>query len=266
MTRPFPGMDPYLEPQPFWGDFAPSLLASIRNQLRGRLFPDYDVRIEEYLLVSNDDEPLHRVAPDVSISTPHWWSNGGEVAHVSAGVGVAEITSVEVDYPEKEPLTQRHLNVIHRPTERVVTVMELLSPSNKVANQSGPGGYLQKRAELLASNSHLIEIDLLRGGQRLPMGGKLPPGDYFVYIGRVGRKWRAQVIAWPLRARLPKIPIPLLPEDPEAELDLDAAFEAAYEPAYYSRTLPYREPLKPPLRESDVAWAAERLATLNETR
>lgn len=265
MTRPFPGMDPYLEPQPFWSDFAPSLLASIRNQLRGKLFPDYDVRIEEYLVVSNDDEPLHRVKPDVSISTSHWWSDGGE-SSAASGVGIAELTSVELEYPGDEPLTQRHLNVIHRQSERVVTVMELLSPSNKVASQSGPGGYLQKRAEFLASSCHLIEIDLLRGGQRLPMGGPLPLGDYFVYIGRADRKWRAQVIAWPLRAKLPIIPIPLLPEDSEAELDLDAAFESAYEPAFYSRSLPYHEPLVPPLRESDVAWAAERLATLKEAR
>ena len=266
MARPFPGMDPYLERQPFWSDFSPSLLASIRHQLRGRLYPDYDVRIEEYLLVSNDDEPLHRLSPDVSISTSHWWSEGDESSGDSSGVGVAELTSVELDCPDGEPLTQRHLNIIHRPTERVVTVMELLSPCNKLASPSGPGAYLQKRAELLASNSHLIEIDLLRGGQRLPMGGPLPQGDYFVYIGRVGRKWRAQVIAWSWRARLPKIPIPLLPEDSEAELDLDAAFEAAYEPAFYSRSLPYSEPLVPAQRESDVAWAVERLTTLRDAR
>ncbi|MFM9963769.1 MAG: DUF4058 family protein [Planctomycetaceae bacterium] len=265
MTRPFPGMDPYLEPQPFWSDFAPRLLSTIGNQLLRRLFPDYDVRIEEYLLLSNDDEPLHRVKPDVSINTPHWWSDGGGTM-VATEPTIAEQTSLEVDYPSKEPLTQRHLNVIHRPTERVVTVMELLSPSNKVSGANGLGGYLLKRAELLASDTHLIEIDLLRGGQRLPMGGPLPAGDYFAYIGRVGRRWRAQVIGWPLRAKLPNIPIPLLPDDPEAELNLDAAFEAAYEPALCSQRLPYREPLVPPLRESDVAWAAERLATLNETR
>ena len=240
MTRPFPGMDPYLEMQPFWGDFAPAMLTAMRNELMGRLFPDYEVRMEEYLLVSSDDELRHRVAPDISISTPHWWSNGGESTDAAGGIGLAELTSVELDYPDEEPLTQRHLTVIHRPTDRVVTVIELLSPSNKVANQEGPGGYLQKRAEFLASPCHLIEIDLLRGGRRLPMGGPLPQGDYFVYIGRVGRKWRAQVIAWPLRAKLPKIPVPLLPEDPEAELDLAAAFEAAYEPPFYSRRLPYR--------------------------
>ena len=266
MARPFPGMDPYLEMPPFWGDFAPAMLTAMRNELMGRLFPDYEVRMEEYLLVSSDDEPRHRVAPDISISTPHWWSNGGESSEAATGIGVVELTSVELDYPDEEPLTQRHLSVIHRPTESVVTVIELLSPSNKLASQDSPGAYLQKRAEFLASPCHLIEIDLLRGGQRLPMGGPLPQGDYFVYIGRVARKSRAQVIAWPLRTKLPKIPVPLLPEDPEAELDLGAAFEAAYEPAFYSRRLPYREPIKPPFREADVGWVSERLAALSETR
>lgn len=263
MTRPFPGMDPYLERQPFWSDFAPRLLTTISNQLRAKLFPEYDVRIEEYLLVSSDEEPLHRVAPDVSISTPHWWSDGGEA--IAGGIGVAELTSVELEYPDQEPLTQRHLSVIHRASERVVTVMELLSPSNKVI-QEGPGSYLQKRAEFLASNCNLIELDLLRGGQRLPMSGPLPPGDYFVYIGRSSKKGRAQVIAWPLRAKLPTIPIPLLPADKETELDLDDAFEAAYVPAIYSRTLPYREPLVPPLGDADARWVSERLSTLSEAR
>lgn len=266
MTRPFPGMDPFLETQPYWSDFAPGFLAAIRNQLMARLFPDYEVRMEEYLLVSSDEEPLHRTVPDISISTPHWWSNGGEADASATSLGVAELTSVALDYPEFEPITQRHLSVIHRASERVVTVIELLSPINKAPGKDGLGGYLQKRTEFLGSSSHLIELDLLRGGQRLPMAKPLPAGDYFVFIGRVGNKKQAQVIAWPLRAKLPTIPIPLLPEDAESLLDLDAAFEAAYEPALYSRRLPYRDPLTPPLSDADVGWITERLAALNEPR
>jgi hypothetical protein len=44
----FPGMDPFSEMQPFWSDFAPTLLAEIRNALLPQLLSRYDVRIEEY--------------------------------------------------------------------------------------------------------------------------------------------------------------------------------------------------------------------------
>lgn len=47
MARPFPGIDPYLELPPYWGDFSPKLLTAIQNQLLEHLLPDYDVRMED---------------------------------------------------------------------------------------------------------------------------------------------------------------------------------------------------------------------------
>ena len=193
VTRPFPGVDPYLELPPFWGDFSPSFLSAIQNQLLGQLLPDHDVRMIDG--VNHSDEK------------------------------------------------ERHLHIVHRASQRVITVLELLSPSNKSPGQDGLGRYLDKRNEFLSSGCHLIEMDLLRGGQRLPMAEPLPPGDYYALIGRVGRKPRCQVIGWSLRAKLPPIPIPLLPADPEVTLNLDAAFGLAYESSFYSRRLPYDEPL-----------------------
>ncbi len=255
MSRPFPGMDPYLELPPFWSDFGPRLLSAISNQLLTTLLPDYDVRMEEYLMLTNDDVRLHCVKPDITISTPDWWSDGTG----GAAVAVADATTVELEYPESEPVTQRHLRVIHRPTERVVTVMELLSPINKAPAEDGLESYMHKRSEFLAAPCNFVELDLLRGGRRLPMSGPLPAGDYYAFIGRIGRKRHCQVIAWSLRTKLPPIPIPLLPEDTEAMLDLDAAFSTAYESSFYSRRLPYHEPLIPTVRPSDVDWVAASL-------
>ena len=97
--------------------------------------------------------------------------------------------------------------------------MELLAAANKASGEDGIEAYLEKRAELIASQVNLVEIDLLRGGERLPMRGPLPSGVYHVFIGRLGRKPRCQVTAWPLQMALPKIPIPLLPDDEEVVLD-----------------------------------------------
>ena len=257
MARPFPGIDPYLELPPYWSDFSPTLLVSIRNQLLDKLLPDYDVRMEEYLMLTSEDEPLHRVVPDITISTPSWWSDGSG----GGGTAVLEPATSEMEYPEVDRHTERHLHIVHRATERVVTVLELLSPSSKTLESDGLQKYLDKRNEFLSSGCHLIELDLLRGGQRLPMSAPLPPGDYFVLVGRVGHTPRCQVFGWSLRAKLPLLPIPLLPEDPEATLDLDAAFGSAYDSSFYSRRLPYREPLAPPMREDDNAWVRDRLQT-----
>lgn len=249
MPCPFPGMDPFLEMPPYWSDFSPKLLTAISNALLPRVLPRYDVRIEEYLVVTHDEQRLHRVQPDVTISTAADWNveDGGAAA-------VAQPTTVELDYPDFEPLTQRHLVLVHRASGRVVTVIELLSPVNKASGQEGRNAYLDKRAEFLASRCHLVELDLLRGGRRLPMAGPLPRGDYYVYVGRAGRRPRCQVLAWSLPAPLPTVPIPLLPEDADVPLDLQAAFRAAYEPALYERRLPYEGPLQPPLEAGRERW------------
>lgn len=254
MPCPFPGMDPFLEMQPFWSDFAPTLLAEVRNALLPTLLPRYDVRMEEYLFVTREDVRLHRVKPDVTISASAEWQSGAEPA-----VAVAEPTTVELEYPDIEPRSQRHLRLIHRPSGQVVTVMELLSPINKASGEDGLDAYLEKRAEFLGSGCHLIEFDLLRGGERLPMAGPLPRGDYYVYVGRVGRKPRGQIMAWSLRGPLPTVPIPLLPGDPEVPLDLQSVFQAAYESSLYDRRLPYDQPLLPALPPEDEAWIRQQL-------
>ena len=56
---------------------------------------------------------------------------------------------VELEYPAIEPTMQRRLRLIHRPTGRVVTVMELLSPINKAAGEDGLEAYLEKRRSYL---------------------------------------------------------------------------------------------------------------------
>jgi hypothetical protein len=255
MPCPFPGMDPYLEMQPFWSDFGPKFLTAISNELLTRLLPRYDVRLEEYLMLTEDDRNLHRLRPDATVSATASWSPSG-----GGAVAIAEPTATELEYPAYEPRTQRHLKIIHQPTERVVTVLELLSPANKAPGEDGLEAYLAKRTEILGCRCNLVELDLLRGGERLPMAGPLPPGDYYAFIGRVGRKPRCQVIGWPLRSPMPTIQLPLLREDPELPLNLQALFQAAYEPALYDRRLRYDQPLDPPLRPTDEAWVREALA------
>jgi hypothetical protein len=247
MPCPFPGMDPFLEIPPFWSDFSPRFLSAIGNQLIPSLLPKYDVRLEEYLLLEHESEPTHRVKPDVVIRTG--WQNESSPGMVSTMVLPRTAESTEAASPDFDAMTQRRLVVTYRSTGRVVTIMELLSPVNKAPGKDGIDAYTRKREELLTTSSHLIELDLLRGGVRLPIKGSHPSGDYFAYIGRWERRPACQIISWSWRSAMPPIPVPLLPEDGEIVLDLAAAFRSAYEPAYYERRLPYHEKLQPSLSE-----------------
>ena len=251
MPCPFPGMDPYLEKYQYWADFTPKLLVAISNALNPRLLPRNEAL---YVIVTHEDIRLHRVKPDVTISsTPQW------TPETITGTAVADPTIVELEYPDLEPITQRVLKVIQRSNRQVVTVIEVLSPGNKEPGENGIETYLSKRAEYLSSGCHLVEIDLLRGGERLPMRQPLPAGDYYVFIGRRGSRPRGQVIGWNWKSHLPTISLPLLPDDPEIALDLQSVFQSAYEPACYDRMLPYNESADPPLSPADESWARERL-------
>jgi hypothetical protein len=251
-------MDPYLEIHPFWSDFVPTFIAEIRNALLALLLPRYDVRMEECVMLTENDYNLHRLRRDVTVSETASWEPAK-----SAGTAIAEPVSIELDHPAYEPFTQRRLKIIRLPHERVVTAIEVLSPTNEVPGEGGLDAYLEKRAELLTCQCNLVELDLLRGGQRLPMSGPLPPADYYALIGRVGKKPRCHVVGWSLRAPLPIIDIPLLAPDPDIQLDLQSVFRAAYESAFYDRRLRYNQPLEPPVRPEDEAWLHDVISSVS---
>jgi hypothetical protein len=138
---------------------------------------------------------------------------------------------------------------------RLVTVIEILSPVNKMGE--GAIEYADKRLALMGTSVHLLEIDLLRRGQRLLFETDPPPADYYVYLSRFTHRPLSDV--WPigLRDRLPVVPTPLLPPDPDVPLDLQRAVDACYDLVHYERLLDYTvPPPPPPLSEEDAAWLA----------
>ena len=100
-----------------------------------------------------------------------------------------------------------------------------------------------------------VELDLLRGGPRLPVDG-LATCDYCVLVSR--SEERPKVGLWPigLRDRLPVIPIPLRVPDPDVRLDLQVALHRVYDAAKYAKRI-YRGTPQPPLSPEDQAWARE---------
>ena len=259
MPSPFPGMDPYIEGQE-WEDFHTTFNTVVKEILAPRVEPRYVVRVERRIYIEHPARHATEVRwADVAVIAPGPPGKGGPLP-VSGQAGAAVATPVECLLPMPEERREAYLIIRERETMEVVTVVETLSPSNKQAGADGREQYLAKRDLVLESRSHLVEVDLLRGGLRLPTIGELPPGDYYAIVSRRRRRPRAEVYPWGVRQPLPVIPVPLREEDQDAELDLQAAFTTVYDRARYHLSLDYGAALEPPLSEADQAWAHALLA------
>lgn len=142
----------------------------------------------------------------------------------------------------------------------MVAVIEILSPINK--RGEGRQEYLTKRRRILLSSAHLLEIDLLREGERLSMQQPLPPVPYFVFLSRTERRPLTEI--WPIHLdeSLPIVAVPLLPGDADVPLDLQEAFTASYDLIGYALVVDYQQPPVIPLPAVYSAWARERIAAL----
>jgi hypothetical protein len=256
MPSVFPGMDPFIEGYE-WEDFHNRFITISSDFIVPALRPDYAVRIERRIYVEHpyDDPGLIRPALTI-IRDP---LRPGSWPHARSSSATLE--PVERTLPGPVDIEETYLAIRHLESSEVITVIELLSPSNKRANAEGREEYLAKREEILQSKTNLVEIDLLRGGLRLPTVEQLPPGDFFAFVCRAKRRRKVDVYAWPLNHRLPTIPIPLATDDREVPLDLQAVFDTVYDRAGYDYTINYTRPIVPTLNESETFWAGELLKT-----
>lgn len=240
----FVGIDPYIESQ-CWEDFHLEMASSIRAQLLLQLLPrGYDASLEQrvYLEYHDPEHTRRAIRPDIAIHTEgRMFSSSGGVALLDPATEV-EIAAVAVPMPEERRVP--YIAVHKMPERELVTVIELLLPTNKNPDTDGYRVYHEKRAQLLESLVHLVEIDLLRKGMRLPTVDPPSAADYYAYISRSEERPTIIVIGWKLNSRMPRIPIPLLAGDPDAVLDLQAAYEDAFARARYDLRLNYEQPLE----------------------
>ncbi|MGH2541721.1 MAG: DUF4058 family protein, partial [Ardenticatenaceae bacterium] len=191
------------------------------------------------------------IDPDVAMVERHP-SSGGTLATSTIAPAPLELATV---MPSPVP----HVTIEIRDTinRELVTAIEVLSPTNKRGR--GRREYLVKRRHLLLSTVHLMEIDLLRTGLRVPIQQPLPAAPYFVFLSRDERRPLTEI--WPiaLSSPLPVVPVPLLPGDADVPLDLQAAFTAMYDLARYDLVFDYTQPPRIPLEGEAAAWAEARL-------
>jgi len=255
MRSPFPGMDPYLERPAHWRTVHYWLIAAIADQLRPAVSPRYWVAVEERVYEQVPDDLVLVGIPDVSITKT------SAPERPTAGSRAAVAQGIEVILPIPETVHERYLALRDPRSEEVVTVIEVLSPSNK---RPGPGrdDYLAKRNHVLASAANLVEIDLLRAGQRMPMERAPERYDYGVLVQRRPTNRRGVLFACPLREPLPVVNVPLRPEEEPVELDLQACLADAYERGGFGLVMvDYSAPPEPRLDPEDSAWAASLIAS-----
>lgn len=247
MPSPFPGMNPYLERATAWESFHPNAISAIQYHIAAQLPAEYIVRIENRVYIH--EPPAERRflgSTDFGIARPAGASATG-TATIAAPAQVTILDAVEV---------QRvgYVTVRDRDNNDLVTVLELLSPTNKYA---GPDReqYLAKRRELLRTRAHFIEIDLLRGGPRMPPD-EMPTCDYCALVSRVEERPTAGVWPWRVREPIPILPVPLRAGEPDAALDLKTVIDRVYDEGRYQNYI-YRGAPEPRLAPDDATWAAQ---------
>jgi Protein of unknown function (DUF4058) len=269
MPSPFPGMDPYLENQDWFPCLHDCLIVGLLETLQSRLPEPYYAQTTQrvWLEVSR-----RSVEPDVDVIHPGWShsrreENVGGVA-VAVEVDQDEPIAVAVETIEDDPFVEPVIEIRRRQGAdvRLVASIEVLSPANKTPDNPSRVKYLDKQREVLAGPTHLIEIDLLRGGDHttaVPLElavAKTGVFDYHVCVHRFDQPDLYFVYPIKLEQRLPGIRIPLLPGDPDVRLPLQPIFDKAYDAGPYRRSILYGEdPIIPTLAPDRLEWVKARL-------
>ncbi|MGE3539900.1 MAG: DUF4058 family protein [Candidatus Tectimicrobiota bacterium] len=262
MSMIFPGMDPYLEAPDLWPGMHASFIVYLRDHLQPRLRPRYLAAIEERVFVEGPDR---EIIPDVWVRRHHPRS--------AEGAAMARLEGDEPVLVEVAPLEvhETYLTILDRRSgQRLVTVIEVVSPSNKYA---GPGreSYRAQQREVLQSQAHLVEIDLLRLGPHVLAvpewaARNRAAYDYLICVHRaLGQREKYELYFGHLRQRLPRVRLPLADQDPEVVADLQAVLVQVYEAGSYGERVNYTLPCVPFLSAAEQAWADQHLQQARKT-
>ena len=267
MPSPFPGMDPYLEASEHWMNVHHRLIVEISDRLAEQLRPRYFIGVEERAYITNDADPAWKtIIPDGHVVLSRHLDHGhrdpstvqstaGNSTDAFDEEGAVATEPVAIRFPAFE-MREAYLEIIDTHNRQLITIIEVLSPTNKLAGSRGRQKYKRKRTRVLQSRTHLVEIDLLRGGRSF-FSEEIRDGcDYTVHVSReIDRPEESQLWRIKLQQRLPTIFIPLSEGDADATLDLNAAWHAIYDKAAFDLVLDYKADPSTPFMPTHAAWA-----------
>jgi hypothetical protein len=253
MKSPFPGMDPWLEGH-LWPDVHNSLAYILKTQLIPQVSPEYIVTIDtQVILDTHAYEDAGIVYPDVEIFKKRKAGGLDIVEEPAAPYNLTTPATIIITLPQPVDVKIPVVEIRDRVNNRLVTSIEILSPVNK--RRPGLEKYRKKRAELAAQGVHLLEIDLLRRGER-PFNDKALPKNahYFVMLWRAGQL-NIEIWAMTVQDQLPVVPVPLKSPHEDVKLDLRTAFDKMYDESRYDLSIDYNSTPPPPnFNEADKKW------------
>ena len=262
MKSPFPGMDPYIEACGLWEGFHGHLIETIYQAIATVLPRGYtaDTATRSYVVLMEAEGKKESLAkPDVTITEP---THGKTRRKKKGGVAVADppedAESVPMQAFIAEEFKESFVEIYAEGEERIlVTCIEVLSPSNKRRGTKGWQEYERKRQALLLGEANFLEIDLLRGGDKMPMLTPWPDSPYTLLVSRASRAPYCRVWLAHFQRPLPPIPVPLLSPDPDLTLDLQPLLDGIYALGRYDERIDYARPLTPALSDAEAVRVRE---------
>ena len=188
--------------------------------------------------------------PDVAVTTKIKISTENKTATATLPV---QAESVTVKLPVPEEKKEAYLEIREVATGYVVTTIEVLSPANKRTGK-GRNAYEEKRRDVLSTPTHLVEIDLLRGGKPMQILSEIPKTDYRILIARGNRRPLAEVFGFNLQQQIPQFLLPLKSEDNQPLVDLQSLLAQVYERARFYLAIDYNIEPVPQLQSEDKIW------------
>lgn len=242
-------MNPYLEHPDRWSTVHNRLIVALADVLTPQLLPKYQVDIEKrvYEVVGTNSLLVGR--PDVTVQRSR---SVDPVLATNVAISALPAQPVQVALPMPEEVREAFLEIKEAATQLVVTTIEILSPTNKRGD--GRQKYEQKRQQVLNSQTHLIEIDLLREGEPLTMTGAPASSDYRILVSRADTRPLADLYPFDLSDAIPPFPVPLQAEDPEPVVELQALLNEIYQRSGYDYFIDYRTDPVPPLSGARLDW------------
>lgn len=245
-----PGMNPYLENPELWSEVHFGLISALARSLNPVLIPKYRAAVEKRVY---SDSILIGI-PDVSV-----FQTNSDAAQIAIQASTQTLSQpVKVTIPISEEVQEPYLEIRQVGTGRVITTIEVLSPKNKQAGE-GREQYNAKRQKVLSSLSHLIEIDLLRAGEPLPMLGNIQ-SDYRILVSRAADRPEAELYSFNLRDPIPLFRLPLLIGDEEPVIDLQQLLSNMYDEAALDLAIDYSQQPVPLVNQADLQWLQELLS------
>jgi hypothetical protein len=258
-------MDPFLEAPAWFPDLHDHLIARMSETLMACLPAPYFSLIGSRVWV----DPVQRpIGPDNKILRGPGPSPTAPQGNGGVAVALTQATLPLVINVPHEEIVEKRIDVYarHEPEDRLVTVIEVLSPTNKTPGKQGLQRYRQKQQEVLASDVHLVEIDLLRDGHHATavpedlLRAKAGTLAYHVSIHHFDNLEDYFVYPIRLEEALPAIAIPLLPGDGEVTVDLQAVFTHCYDTGPYRRSVRYAKgQTVPALDPEQTTWMLQLL-------